>query len=1085
MYKSGQIIPGASRAQYPDAPFAPIDGKPDNNVHSSIINLTATPFPPTGLTATDGSFTDRIRVTWNLPSGATGYDVWRNTSDNSSGANRIASDVTGTSYDDFNVLTGTTYWYWTTAENSSGTSAFSNSDSGYRKLATPTNVQSSDGTYTDKVRITWNSVSGADRYEVWRGFSISDRQSIATVFGGTIHDDEEVVPGTSYQYWVRAGKSLAGTVAYGDFSALDTGYARSMPVVTSVTISGPTQVNEKSVANYTAVATYSNGNSQDVTDQATWTENSSFAGIDSSGRLTTSTVSSNQSVRIAASLASRSDTHNVTIEDLPADDNYEENDTAAQAALKSAEWEAKTSKQDGTRIDSLRDVNGLGIQVDEDWYAINVKQGQERLAVGLYPESTGFIDLELYNTQLARVDGVRPSESGLVIDRIVPSAGRYYLRVHGDNSGIVYDVGWEDAPLPRLDVSVNTDSIRGGGTARVTVTRDNDGAGFHKEMVVSLSSTDPQRLSVPSSVTIPALNDSASLEVTATHDSAIDGNATVTISATASFAGVDGVPYTGVGGEATIEIVDDESANLPPMISGTQADRSVDDDATLMPFGNVTITDADGDTLTVIVSLSNSANGTLTNLSGFSNEGGGTYEFVGLASDVTTAIRGLTFDPTENQVAPGQTVTTVFTITTNDAVNPAVTNDATSVIATSVNDPPAVANPIQDQSATVDQAFSVTFAEDTFSDPDGDPLTYAATLSDGSSLPGWLSFSTDARTFSGRPSQGDAGTVFVRVTATDPSGASNSTSFSVWVIDEPTQVTVSVPDFARGPGQPVNVPAATGTGIPLSISDGTGVEHVLVELHYDPALLEITDATVGPDTPTGSTVVANLETPGVATLSFIATTPLDSGPANFVTLEATVPESAPYTSKQTLDIVDVEVNGGGIAAADDDGIHLVAYLGDASGDGMYEGLDALKILKHEVGLLDEFPAYPGSNPAIIGDVMGDGKADGLDAVRVLQETVGMDRPEIPPLPDPLPDPLPLTSPGPDPKVFMPTDLTGEPGDAVTVPVFFKRLPEEADTDFQLVSLGLRVRYLSELLTIKNEDVKHGTISSGWLFVPNV
>jgi len=34
-----------------------------------------------------------------------------------------------------------------------------------------TNVQATDGNYTDKVRVTWNAASGADRYYVWNGSS--------------------------------------------------------------------------------------------------------------------------------------------------------------------------------------------------------------------------------------------------------------------------------------------------------------------------------------------------------------------------------------------------------------------------------------------------------------------------------------------------------------------------------------------------------------------------------------------------------------------------------------------------------------------------------------------------------------------------------------------------------------------------------------------------------------------------------------------------------------------------------------------------------------------------------------------------
>ena len=103
----------------------------------------------------------------------------------------------------------------------------------------------------------------------------------------------------------------------------------------------------------------------------------------------------------------------------------------------------------------------------------------------------------------------------------------------------------------------------------------------------------------------------------------------------------------------------------------------------------MTVGDADGDTLDVTVTLSAAANGVLTNLGSFVDQGGGVYKLTGaLPGAATTAIQGLTFDPTENQVAPGNTVTTTFTISVDDGTAPAVTDNATTVIATSINDPP-------------------------------------------------------------------------------------------------------------------------------------------------------------------------------------------------------------------------------------------------------------------------------------------------------------------------------------------------------------------------------------------------------------
>ncbi|HDH7781033.1 TPA: putative Ig domain-containing protein, partial [Acinetobacter nosocomialis] len=65
------------------------------------------------------------------------------------------------------------------------------------------------------------------------------------------------------------------------------------------------------------------------------------------------------------------------------------------------------------------------------------------------------------------------------------------------------------------------------------------------------------------------------------------------------------------------------------------------------------------------------------------------------------------------------------------------------------NQAPTLLNAIADQSVTDAKAFSYTVPATTFKDPDGDTLTYSATLEDGSSLPSWLSFNPTTRVLSG------------------------------------------------------------------------------------------------------------------------------------------------------------------------------------------------------------------------------------------------------------------------------------------------------------------------------------------------
>jgi len=95
----------------------------------------------------------------------------------------------------------------------------------------------------------------------------------------------------------------------------------SAPTLISLSISGDDSVVESTSANYTATATYSDGSTQTVTDSANWSEDSSYAGINSSGVLTTSEVSGDITITIVAGYTAGGVTETaakvVTIVDVP------------------------------------------------------------------------------------------------------------------------------------------------------------------------------------------------------------------------------------------------------------------------------------------------------------------------------------------------------------------------------------------------------------------------------------------------------------------------------------------------------------------------------------------------------------------------------------------------------------------------------------------------------------------------------------------------------------------------------------------------------------------------------------------------
>ncbi|WP_428491811.1 FG-GAP-like repeat-containing protein [Rhodopila sp.] len=124
------------------------------------------------------------------------------------------------------------------------------------------------------------------------------------------------------------------------------------------------------------------------------------------------------------------------------------------------------------------------------------------------------------------------------------------------------------------------------------------------------------------------------------------------------------------------------AGTIAPTITGTTALQTVGASGTITPFSNVVIGEVNiGQTETVTVALSFPANGTLTNLGGFSNPAAGIYTYTGSAAAVSAALNGLIFAPTPHQVQPGQAETTVFSITDIDTAGASVVNNTTSVIA--------------------------------------------------------------------------------------------------------------------------------------------------------------------------------------------------------------------------------------------------------------------------------------------------------------------------------------------------------------------------------------------------------------------
>lgn len=184
---------------------------------------------PTGVSATDGTLGDRVRITWNFVSGATGYQIFRRESSDSSGATEIGSSTLAT-FDDTTAVPDTNYYYWIKAVTATSSSPFSQPDAGYisTTLGAVSDLQASQGfnylTNTTSIHLVWTPVASADSYDVYRNtvdnfststqvatdlvpFDNSESSGTGDLYdngGELVYLTAAPVYNVTYYYWVKA-----------------------------------------------------------------------------------------------------------------------------------------------------------------------------------------------------------------------------------------------------------------------------------------------------------------------------------------------------------------------------------------------------------------------------------------------------------------------------------------------------------------------------------------------------------------------------------------------------------------------------------------------------------------------------------------------------------------------------------------------------------------------------------------------------------------------------------------------------------------------------------------------------------------
>jgi hypothetical protein len=172
----------------------------------------AAPQAPAAPTVTASN--TQLAVSWTAVDGATAYEVWTGTSNNSALATKYGADITGLSATITSLTNGTTYYVWIKAKNSVGTSGFSPRASG-----TPLSPPVAPGTPTvttgnGELTVRWQAVTGASVYEVWLG--TTDNSAEATKYGADVSGTSTTITGlnngTTYYVWVKATKNASTSV---------------------------------------------------------------------------------------------------------------------------------------------------------------------------------------------------------------------------------------------------------------------------------------------------------------------------------------------------------------------------------------------------------------------------------------------------------------------------------------------------------------------------------------------------------------------------------------------------------------------------------------------------------------------------------------------------------------------------------------------------------------------------------------------------------------------------------------------------------------------------------------------------------
>ncbi len=141
-----------------------------------------------------------VKVSWKAKTGVDSYTVYRKTT---STEWKKLKTTTKTSFTDTTAKSGNKYYYSVSASNKNGNGTKDENGLSKLYLATPTAKSANKNGY---INVTWNKITGAKGYAVYKKTGSGEFKKTATVDGGSTvsYKDKSVKSGTKYTYYVRA-----------------------------------------------------------------------------------------------------------------------------------------------------------------------------------------------------------------------------------------------------------------------------------------------------------------------------------------------------------------------------------------------------------------------------------------------------------------------------------------------------------------------------------------------------------------------------------------------------------------------------------------------------------------------------------------------------------------------------------------------------------------------------------------------------------------------------------------------------------------------------------------------------------------